>query len=233
MSGGLNRRFLQNPAEFLKKNLVLQDRFDGRFGRRINPFIGDFTFKPAKTYDGGPQTAVKLLETGEYQPIPVVELDRYDNSGARRHSHPIKAHYLPYMSGRVLCASLTGDPKFMFTHSLSGCQFGIGGNGHRGDVKVMHIAAGLTEDQKGRLARDHLGNLCRFYIREFYSSLGNANIFGFKTGSNEWQFQAQAYEQRAMHEQRLQHEQRAEASNPRRHNVPDVDYICQYTDQQV
>lgn len=113
---GLNKEFMADPPAFMRKYpLDMVDR---------SLTLGEPGQKKAGVYN------LDLSHGGSDKGRVIVGLFGV----ARKHSHPIEAHWLPWTSGGTSELTLDKRAKFFFTAALAGCRIQIAG------TKVLHIA---------------------------------------------------------------------------------------------
>jgi hypothetical protein len=114
MSGGENKKFMKMKSAYLDSTLILWRESQALKTKGIYEF--DLQRVSAAIADEGG----KKVQGCELIPMSA------RSKGDSKHSHPIRAYYLPYQPDQAFHHRLVDDVDYCFTPTLNGCTFVVG-----------------------------------------------------------------------------------------------------------
>jgi hypothetical protein len=145
MSGGANKTFLNDPAVFLRDNVILlreggMPYASGRYRVNLHAVTDDLVTSETDTQLGVFVPFLAQANPHHTQDRNVEEADANPTFGrmvlpgksSSRHSHQFYAWYIPWGPNRSFTQQLDNTAKVLFTPGLTGCTFAaVGPNNPR------------------------------------------------------------------------------------------------------
>lgn len=179
MSEGHNRRFKGDPRGYLGRHLIHTTRMEQAGAMDLvnaqdNPNLVEFDLRPVN---------------GEVQLVPYYLRGKM----VSRHTHLIRAYWLPWASRATAELVIGGAANYFFTSQLSGCQMRF--VSAPGGVRMLHIAGdrggpGWRDEQAQELLGNRYNRSQRWSSTQEYPHAETVNFIGVR-GFFGWRFYSQ------------------------------------------
>lgn len=144
MSGGENRKFIEQKAAYLEDHFIVIDD--------LNTYVG----QPKDVYEFDLKVDKSARMTGASgRRVKVVKLRAMGKRGTKAggRTNAIVAYYLPYAKNHGFHHRLTEDVDFCFTDTMNGCTFVVG-SGPTPLVSHYNFVDGTTQQiDQGKIDR--------------------------------------------------------------------------------
>ena len=208
MSQELNDAFRENPQNFLKHHLIINNRletvsplvrlpanvlinFEYILGDRSNPVIA----KRLTKWRG----KLKDLATVEIQACYFQSNSRRGNFRPTQQNTGFRICYVPYSESTGHYRTLGQNVDFVFTHTLSGCGI-YTSTPNTSPFRMLHMSGEASDQTIQRKVSECYGQTSYRMIGEqqYATYKGkvaeNVNLIGIRNSQNNWDFYAQGYD---------------------------------------